>query len=190
MKKKTTAIALIFALLAIAIAGGTLAYFSDSDSANNEFTVGSVDITLTETNWDAAVEDELNKDMYPGQTIDKNPVVKNGGTNPAFIRIKVTGLDQFGANAPITVYTGDTAGALGTDWALHTDGYFYYKKEVAADASTTALFEKIQLPTSLTNNQETSPIVVQAQAVQSQGFTGQATDVAALAAWFTTCLGE
>jgi len=188
MKKKTTAIALIVALLAIAVAGGTLAYFSDSDSKTNEFTVGSVDIAVSETEWDRAVEEELNENMYPGQTIDKNPVVTNNGENPSFVRIKVTGLDQFGENAPIKVLTAGKEG-VSADWT-YSNGYYYYMKELAPEASTAALFEQFQLPTSLTNKQETQPIVIQAQAVQSQGFTGDKTKAEDLAAWFTTCLGE
>ena len=41
MKKKLTAVALIVALLAVAVIGGSLAYFTDeTDTAVNTFTVG------------------------------------------------------------------------------------------------------------------------------------------------------
>ena len=49
MKKKITAICLCVALLAIAIVGATLAYFTDNDSAKNTFTVGNVKIDLLES---------------------------------------------------------------------------------------------------------------------------------------------
>lgn len=48
MKKKILAITLCVSMLAIAIVGGTLAYFTDKDQATNVFTVGNLDITLTE----------------------------------------------------------------------------------------------------------------------------------------------
>jgi predicted ribosomally synthesized peptide with SipW-like signal peptide len=48
MKKKTLTIVLALALLAIAIVGVTLAYFTDTESAENTFTVGKVDIELLE----------------------------------------------------------------------------------------------------------------------------------------------
>ena len=48
MKKKVTAIALCAALLAVAIVGLSLAYFTDTDTATNTFTVGKVDIELIE----------------------------------------------------------------------------------------------------------------------------------------------
>ena len=49
MKKKITAIFLCVALLAIAIVGASLAYFTDTKSATNTFTVGNVKIELLES---------------------------------------------------------------------------------------------------------------------------------------------
>ena len=49
MKKKLTAIFLCVALVAIAIVGASLAYFTDTKSATNTFTVGNVKIKLLES---------------------------------------------------------------------------------------------------------------------------------------------
>ena len=49
MKKKLTAIFLCVALSAIAIVGASLAYFTDTKSAKNTFTVGNVKIELLES---------------------------------------------------------------------------------------------------------------------------------------------
>ena len=49
MKKKLTAIFLCVALVAIAIVGASLAYFTDTKSATNTFTVGNVKIDLLES---------------------------------------------------------------------------------------------------------------------------------------------
>ena len=49
MKKKITAIFLCVALLAIAIVGASLAYFTDTKTATNTFTVGNVKIDLLES---------------------------------------------------------------------------------------------------------------------------------------------
>ena len=49
MKKKITAIFLCVALLAIAIVGASLAYFTDTKTATNTFTVGNVEIKLIES---------------------------------------------------------------------------------------------------------------------------------------------
>ena len=51
MKKKITAIFLCVALLAIAIVGASLAYFTDTDNATNTFTVGNVKIDLIESRF-------------------------------------------------------------------------------------------------------------------------------------------
>ena len=51
MKKKLTAIFLCVALLAIAIVGATLAYFTDTKSATNTFTVGNVKIDLIKSRY-------------------------------------------------------------------------------------------------------------------------------------------
>ena len=49
MKKKLTAIFLCVALVAIAVVGASLAYFTDTKSATNTFTVGNVKIKLLES---------------------------------------------------------------------------------------------------------------------------------------------
>ena len=51
MKKKLTAIFLCVALIAIAIVGASLAYFTDTKSATNTFTVGNVSIDLIESRF-------------------------------------------------------------------------------------------------------------------------------------------
>ena len=51
MKKKLTAIFLCVALIAIAIVGASLAYFTDTDEATNTFTVGNVKIDLIESRY-------------------------------------------------------------------------------------------------------------------------------------------
>lgn len=48
MKKKILAMCLCVAMLAIAIVGGTLAYFTDTDEATNTFTTAKVNIALNE----------------------------------------------------------------------------------------------------------------------------------------------
>ena len=51
MKKKLTAIFLCVALVAIAVVGASLAYFTDTKSATNTFTVGNVKIDLIESRF-------------------------------------------------------------------------------------------------------------------------------------------
>lgn len=92
MKKKLTAIALVVALLAVAVIGGTLAYFTDTDSAKNTFTVGNVKIDLIEQEKteQGLVDFKQDKLLVPGKSNDGNAVskivtVKNTGKNDAWV---------------------------------------------------------------------------------------------------------
>ena len=91
MKKKITAIFLCVALVAIAVVGASLAYFTDTQAARNTFTVGNVKIDLIEQQkGESGLEAfESNKILVPG-TSDKNAVskivtVKNTGKNDAWV---------------------------------------------------------------------------------------------------------
>ena len=193
MKKKIIAVCLIVALAAIAVVGGTLAWFTDDEVATNTFTVGNVDITLTEPNWTSTGSQDA-PEVYPGEPLAKDPTVKNDGANPCFVRIKVTGLDCLAPAGNITYRTDYVPGKLGDHWVLHTDGYFYYDQVLAVDATTDALFDQIVIPTDLTNGDATTlyNVVVTAEAVQAQGAKAsfaqvEAMTVTEIAGWFTTC---
>lgn len=192
MKKKIVSLALVMALVAI-VAGGTLAYFTDDDEATNTFTVGNVAIDLTEPNWDASGSEDA-PEVYPGEALAKDPTVTNTGANPCFVRISVEGLDCLDNAGMITYRTDYVAGALGTNWVLHTDGYYYHTAVLAAGETTDALFDQIVIPTGLTNGDGNTEydIDVYAEAVQAQGAKPswsavQSMTVEEIAAWFTTC---
>lgn len=193
MKKKIIAVCLIVALAATAVVGGTLAWFTDDEVATNTFTVGNVDITLTEPNWTSTGSQDA-PEVYPGEPLAKDPTVKNDGKNPCFVRIKVTGLDCLAPAGNITYRTDYVPGKLGDNWVLHTDGYFYYNKVLAVGVTTDALFDQIVIPTDLKNGDAESEfnVLVTAEAVQAQGAKAswsavQAMSVADIADWFDTC---
>ena len=50
-KKKITTVVLLLAFLAIAVTGGTLAYFTDTKDATNVMTVGNVKVELYESKY-------------------------------------------------------------------------------------------------------------------------------------------
>lgn len=194
MKKKITAIALVVCLVAVAVVGGSLAYFTDKDNATNTFTVGNVDITLTEPNWEGSGSQDA-PEVYPGEPLAKDPTVTNDGANPCFVRIKVEGLDCLGNAGNIIYRTDYVDNKLGENWVKHSDGYFYYSKVLAVGAATDALFDQIVIPTGLTNGdaEDEFNVVVTAEAVQAQGAKAswsavQTMTVAEIAAWFTTCM--
>lgn len=107
MKKKITAIALVVAILAVGIIGGTLAYFTDTQAATNTFTAGGVKIQLIEQQVKEDGSDleafEQNQVLMPivgsaqgekdkfGQPvaenyIDKMVTIENTGKSAAWVR--------------------------------------------------------------------------------------------------------
>ncbi len=98
MNKKKTILAAVVLLL-VFVVGGATAYFTDTDTKTNTFTIGNVDITLTEPAWteldstkDANDNDipDAAENMMPGKTVLKDPTINNVSTrNPAYVFIKV-----------------------------------------------------------------------------------------------------
>lgn len=106
MKKKITAIFLCVALLATAIVGASLAYFTDTDNETNTFTVGNVKIDLIEEERDGnggTKDFTQGKKLYPivgsaqGEKdalgmptaknyVDKMVTIENTGSEKAYIR--------------------------------------------------------------------------------------------------------
>lgn len=74
MKKKLFALVMCVAMLSVAVIGGTMAYFTDTDAKTNTFTMGKVDITLEEPSYETS-EDDGSLKVFPGQTYDKDPTI-------------------------------------------------------------------------------------------------------------------
>ena len=68
MKKKITALCLCVALLAVAVVGASLAYFTDTKSATNTFTVGNVKIDLIESKYHREGNDNSGDKDIPDPT--------------------------------------------------------------------------------------------------------------------------
>jgi len=105
MKKRILIIAMSFIVLVMTIAGATTAYFTDTDKAENIFTVGKVDILLSETNKDAegnVIAEETDDNgagtgkynfgkVFPGLTYTKQPVITvDEDSESAFIGAVIT----------------------------------------------------------------------------------------------------
>ena len=130
LNKKITTFSLVAALAATTIIGGTMAYFTDTESKDNVFTTGKVDITLKE-NFDqnsklipatvSAQDGTLNN------AITKEVSVKNEtGSEEAFVRVHIAipkildnGDDSFdaGKNVLHFNYSEDSIGEGKWDWS-------------------------------------------------------------------------
>lgn len=180
MKKKITALCLCVALLAIAVVGASLAFFTDTKSEKNTFTVGNVQIKLDETDitkTDGSRTEKGNDygSMYPGRSVTKDPTVHNVGANSAYIRAKVTltgGFNLLAQLFPNMEFENETpfvdmyaqyftalVGDLGEDWSIvDIDGdeagnpifVFKYAKVLDKGEDTPAIFEKLTIPSDYT----------------------------------------
>ena len=203
MKKKTILMAAIAVMLvAVLVVGGTLAYFTDTKSATNTFTMGNVAITLDETdvnNPKARTANGNTYNVYPGQTVQKDPIVHNTGKNAAYIRATVNVSNwmnlvaayypDFKETFPNDGYKAALnllVGELGEGWSVvevvkgdtFTIGQFdakfilKYDGVLAADADTTAMFQTVTIPAGIDNANAESfdSVKVVAQAIQADGF--------------------
>lgn len=186
MKKKITAIFLCVALVAIAVVGASLAYFTDTKSAENTFTMGNVKITLDETNVNDPEGDRVTSntyDVYPGLVVTKDPIVHNTGKNDAYVRAVVTienGMNWLGLYND-NVWTAPQEAAfkalinntLGEGWEIVDIAYdmsgpnhptsdfvatLKYTQVLKANESTTAMFSQIAFPAKMTGNDVTTRI--------------------------------
>ena len=81
MKRKITAIVLCVALLAIAVAGGTMAYFTDTDAETNVIVVGSVSAELFESKYHrGATGDSYLKMTGQPEPLDDATIVADAAT--------------------------------------------------------------------------------------------------------------
>lgn len=179
MKKKILAFSICIAMLAIALIGGTMAYFTDTDDAENVFTVGNIDIDLHEYKEDGTTPFEEIKNIMPGMTYGKIVNVENTGKNDAYVRVTIvipenmtpvwnTGTEWIGAS------TNPTGGS-GTY-------VFTLNNPLGAGNTTSAILKAVKLNEDVTelNAKDTYEVLVTAEAIQSDSFADAVAAYAAL----------
>ena len=96
MKKRIVAICLVVALAAVAIAGGTMAYLTDTDAKINTFTIGDVNIHIDEwmvkdNEWVEYTDlQHLSPIAQSKAPFNKLVETVNDGSEPAYIRTFIT----------------------------------------------------------------------------------------------------
>ena len=123
--------------------GVTLAYFTTSDTFNNEFTAGTYSIETQE----AFVSPDSWK---PGDTVEKTIIATNKGNTPAAVRIKLTPSweDKNGNPLSLTDNNDNEAAVINfnsnfNDKWVYQDGYYYYKNALDENQSTTTLMNSV-----------------------------------------------
>ena len=134
MKKKIVSLVLVFALaLALGI-GGTVAWLTaQTDSVVNTFTVGDIEIELTETGTDNA--GKKNYSFIPGDKLAKDPTVTvKAGSEACYVFVKIEETNN--------TYTGLSGDIIKWDvsanWKLvnGTTNIYCYESTVTATADT------------------------------------------------------
>ncbi len=148
-KKKLVTLCMVFSMIAILAIGGTIAYFTDTDSASNQFTTGNVAIDLTEAvvipneNGDLVPDGDKRNDVgeddgdsiynygnvYPGQYVTKDPTITNEGTESVYMA---------------AIVTVTSAGNLHT-YSMNPDGTPRYLLGVSEDFDNIDVAKMVQL---------------------------------------------
>lgn len=129
MKKKIFVISLAVCLLALSIAGTSMAYFTDVEEATNTFTAGNVDISLTyktetttgtvtntandEANPPTSIDIENTK-LYPGEEYNVEATISNIGKEDAYVGAIIT-LSNTTNTISGLITTPDEAGKVDLD---------------------------------------------------------------------------
>lgn len=175
MKKKGWLSVVALVLVLCCAVGGTLAWLTDTtDPVTNTFTVGDIDIDLTES-------DHLDLKMIPGRTITKDPkVTVKAGSEACWLFVKVERSANFADFLTCDMAEGWTAldGVDGVFWrevgAVTADTSFAVLKGDAVtvmDTVTKAMLQGVKEGT------KRPTLAFTAYAVQKEGFDD------ALTAW-------
>ena len=174
---------------------GTLAYLTDTEGATNVVTVGKVQIDLEEPGYPGNDSDDV-KRVIPNQEIVKDPQVENTGNNAALIYLKVEipqenftemGLD--GTLGEKKMQDLFALKGLDGDWELvktepstnadtqktKTTYVYAYRKPLEKGATTSKLFDKVQMKNAIENDLSgnVEDIVITACAIQATDIPGE-----------------
>ena len=195
-KSKALLLTLCAVLLVTASMLGTMAYLTSTASVENTFTVGSVAITLDETDVDNSTAD-ANRDqansykLMPGHTYTKDPTIHvAAASEDCYLFVKV-------ANE-ITAIEGETtvAAQMTAKGWVAVDGvtgvYVYTQSNapaVVAGGSNVTVFDNFTISGTVDNatlaTYNNKTITVTAYAIQADGFEGKTASEIWTAAGFT-----
>ena len=196
-KKKVFVAALAVCLVAV-LSMGTLAWFSDSDSVTNKFMIAdsesdpneifSVDVWENTPDGDKDQDGYEYKDILPGDQLKKEVYVENTGAYDQYIRVKVTVNNADAWIAALgngydlgTMFLGHDE----TKWTRYEVGVYtpgangsyytmvFYLNEKLAPNATVNLFETVEIPSQLTQQQMSFvggqfDLTILAEAVQTE----------------------
>ena len=182
MKKRMIAVVMAVCALAVLAIGSTFAFFTSKDNAGNTFTMGNVNIALTETSEakDGVKAGEVKEDgkgivytsAMPGDVFSKNPIVTNTGDNNAWIRVKleVTSEDEAMQENVAALKEAIIADMVDHyEWEVKADDEYIYYTDIVEPDAYVDLFETVTIPSTWGNEAADASfsIEISAEAVQS-----------------------
>lgn len=176
--------------------GVTLAYLGAAKKEENKVVVGKGDVSIEESDWSQPSTQSMEN------TDNKSVDVKNTGTVPCFVRVYMEFSDSEVASVASVQGGNDNnyyawesfkttlanaTNTVSTDWKyVNSDttntklnGYFYYTKPVASEASTTELIRSVKTDYNGNDNTDSNidkikayDIIVYSETVQTIGTDG------------------
>lgn len=220
-KKKLLSLALVVIMIAT-ISFSTLAWFSDSASVENEFMVAGSDNQNPDEIFSVEVwenvpgettyEGHTYENILPGDSLKKQVYVENTGSYDQYMRVIVTISDAEAWVAALgeefnaaTLFGGFEPTAWTHVWNNLSESngvipenliFVLYHKEIVPVEGCIKVFDTVNIPTSLTQEQAAAfaggfTIDIKAQAVQTENVVpaGTAAEDAAWAAFQTVGMG-
>lgn len=170
-KKKLVMLVTSLIVIGTMLIGGTLAYFTDQDTAENVITLGKVDGELEEPKWDEANPDGEIKNIVPGDKIVKDPILTVAqDSQKAYVRFKVA-YEGLTAEQFAELKFLKTNGTEEEEATFDADGYFYVQK-IMEPGEIYQLFDYVVIPKTWKNDMalKTFKINITAELVQADNF--------------------
>lgn len=175
MKKKIAVAVSLLLVLALSV-GGTIAWLTDSDSVTNTFTIGNVDIALTETDTDNDGNVKANEyHIVPGAVYAKDPTITvTSDSEDCWLFVKITdNYNNAGNGAKYINYSVRTGAGEWTLLAKDKDGndisaqQIYYREVKKNDTKKTFYVLTAGTPTDTTTNGANGVVSVNGETVTS-----------------------
>lgn len=184
MTKKIALVLCLVVLVGVFAIRGTMSYLEAEDSVTNVFTMGDINVELTEPGWDP----DDGKEIYPGDSFSKDPTI-TATRGDIYFRVKVELTFEAGtvvADASALVWQticyggnpGFNLGAFTLTPASAEANIRYYTytggtvlPAVLTEGGSVVLFENITIPTSWGNDEFDTigdyDIVISVEAIQA-----------------------
>ena len=203
MNKKKLSITIAAGVLAITVVGGSLAWFTSTETKTSNFTTGSISHEIVE-DFD---ETRASQGLLPGDEVNKDVWIKNTGNSDALLRVKITPVWMNGEQEDKTLDTDsiqlvfdtnvqtllkESGITKGATWVYGNDGYFYYTSILpvnskAIEMKTEKLLDAVRLSGSITDQ---SKYANKEMSVKIESETVQVNKDAYKETWKTTATVE